>query len=384
MSTPDPRARDALVAAILRATADLAAARVAYAQGVAERHGLAATDVEVLRLLATEGAMSVGRVGELTALTTGATTRLIDRLEQAGFVRRLPDPADRRRVMVEAAADRATAVQRAFDPVDEAATLALGSLDDAALSNVHAYLTACVAALRVTRGDSGDAAGANGAAASVGAPIASATAGRLVFVTGAPTVTIAGSRDLGAELYRARFKGAVPSARVRDGMITIRFPRFAWFDWRARVAGEWVNASAHWKRDQTELHLNTRLPWAIELRGGATQLRADLRGLNVSSFEISGGAGSMSLRLGVPSGRVPIVLGGGAGDITVVRPSGVAITLQVKGGYRDATLDGVEVWSPGEISTPGADEAPDRFDIRIAGGVNTVTVRVDDRQRRRR
>ena len=52
-------------------------------------------------------------------------------------------------------------------------------------------------------------------------------------------------------------------------MITIRFPRFAWFDWRARVAGEWVNASAHWKRDQTELHLNAQLPWAIELRGGA-------------------------------------------------------------------------------------------------------------------
>ena len=379
MSSPEPRDRDALVAAILRATADLAAARVAYAQGVAERHGLAATDVEVLRLLASEGAMPVGRVGELTALTTGATTRLIDRLEQAGFVRRLPDPADRRRVIVEAAAGRATAVQQAFDPVDEAATLALGSLDDAALAGVHAYLTACVAALRATPAQDDGAARAPGAEASVGAPIASATAGRLVFVTGAPNVTIAGSRDLGAKLYRARFKGAVPSARVRDGMITIRFPRLAWFDWRARVAGEWVNASAHWKRNQTDLHLNALLPWSIELRGGATQLRADLRALTVSSFEVAGGAGSMSLRLGLPVGHVPVVLGGGAGEITVVRPPGVAVRLRVKGTYRDATLDGIEVWSPGEIATPGADAATDRFDIEIAGGVNTVSVRVDDR-----
>ena len=379
MSTPTPRDRDALVAAILRATADLAAARVAYAQGVAERHGLAATDVEVLRLLASEGAMPVGRVGELTALTTGATTRLIDRLEQAGFVRRVPDPADRRRVIVEAAADRATAVQQAFDPVDEAATLALGSLDDAALAGVHAYLTACVTALRATPAEGATTDQPKRAAASAGAPIASATAGRLVFVTGAPNVTIGGSADLGTELYRARFKGAVPSARVRDGVITIRFPRFAWFDWRARVAGEWVNASAHWKRDQTELHLNALLPWAIELRGGATQLKADLRTLNVSSFEIAGGAGSMSLRLGVPTGRVPIVMGGGAGEITVLRPAGVAIRLRIKGSYRDATLDGVEVWSPGEIATPGADVAEDRFDIEINGGVNTVTVRVDDR-----
>ena len=87
----------------------------------------------------------------------------------------------------------------------------------------------------------------------------------------------------------------------------------------------------------------------------------------------------MSLRLGLPVGRVPIVLGGGAGEITVVRPPGVAIRLRVKGTYRDATLDGVEVWSPGEIATPGADAATDRYDIEIAGGVNTVTVRVDDR-----
>ena len=42
--------------------------------------------------------MTVGRIGELTGLTTGATTRLVDRLEQAGFVRRVADPADRRRV----------------------------------------------------------------------------------------------------------------------------------------------------------------------------------------------------------------------------------------------------------------------------------------------
>ena len=45
--------------------------------------------------------MPVGRLGELTALTTGATTRMVDRLEQAGYVRRVPDPADRRRVIVE-------------------------------------------------------------------------------------------------------------------------------------------------------------------------------------------------------------------------------------------------------------------------------------------
>jgi MarR family protein len=41
-------------------------------------------------------------------------TNLIDRLEQKGFVRRVADPADRRRVMVEAIADRVSGARSLF------------------------------------------------------------------------------------------------------------------------------------------------------------------------------------------------------------------------------------------------------------------------------
>ena len=44
-------------------------------------------------------------------LTTGAVTRVIDRLEQAGYVRRVPDPADRRRVIVEVVPEKVAAVE---------------------------------------------------------------------------------------------------------------------------------------------------------------------------------------------------------------------------------------------------------------------------------
>ncbi|MEU4530495.1 MarR family transcriptional regulator [Micromonospora ureilytica] len=47
------------------------------------------------------GRLASGELAERTGLTTGATTRLIDRLERAGHVRRTADPADRRRVLVE-------------------------------------------------------------------------------------------------------------------------------------------------------------------------------------------------------------------------------------------------------------------------------------------
>jgi DNA-binding MarR family transcriptional regulator len=45
--------------------------------------------------------MSAGRLAEASRLTSGAITVAVDRLERAGYARRVPDPADRRRVYVE-------------------------------------------------------------------------------------------------------------------------------------------------------------------------------------------------------------------------------------------------------------------------------------------
>jgi len=274
--------------------------------------------------------------------------------------------ADRRRITVEPVTERAAPVARSYDAVDLAAASALDGLDDATLAGIHAYLAASVEALREASKPQGSTADApeDGSTADVGAPVASATLGRLVFVTGAPAVTIPATTALGGQLYRARFRGAIPSARVRDGVVTIRYPRFAWFDWRTRIGDQWLNASAHWKRDTTELQLNARLGWSIELRGGATSLKADLAPVRLTDFDL----------LGEPVGIVPVRVRGGAGDVSVVRPTGVATRLTVIGGAPAATLDGEEAWSTGPIATRGFDDATDGFEIMMAGGVNTVVV----------
>ena len=72
-----------------------------FGQTVAIRFGLTESDIEALEVLLDSGSATAGRLSELMGLTTGAVTRVIDRLEQAGYVRRVPDPADRRRVIVE-------------------------------------------------------------------------------------------------------------------------------------------------------------------------------------------------------------------------------------------------------------------------------------------
>jgi DNA-binding transcriptional ArsR family regulator len=69
---------------------------------IAEQLGLSATDHKCLDLAARGGQpMTAGRIAELSGLSTGAVTGVIDRLERAGYVRRVRDPHDRRKVLVE-------------------------------------------------------------------------------------------------------------------------------------------------------------------------------------------------------------------------------------------------------------------------------------------
>ena len=72
-----------------------------FDQAVADALGLNRTDLRCTDVLEREGPVTAGRLAEATGLTSGATTTAIDRLERAGFARRLRDPADRRRVLVE-------------------------------------------------------------------------------------------------------------------------------------------------------------------------------------------------------------------------------------------------------------------------------------------
>ncbi|MYS89566.1 MULTISPECIES: MarR family winged helix-turn-helix transcriptional regulator [Streptomyces] len=73
-----------------------------FNQAVADHLKLHPTDVQCLNLLTAEsGPFTTGRIAELTGLTSGSATRLVDRLEKAGYVVRRRDQTDRRRVLVE-------------------------------------------------------------------------------------------------------------------------------------------------------------------------------------------------------------------------------------------------------------------------------------------
>src|SRR5690349_12182361 len=61
---------------------------------------VAVTDLQVLDLLDLSGPSTAGQLADLTGLTTGAITRILDRLEKAGLVNRERDKSDGRKVIV--------------------------------------------------------------------------------------------------------------------------------------------------------------------------------------------------------------------------------------------------------------------------------------------
>jgi DNA-binding MarR family transcriptional regulator len=97
-ATPGPELLDALE----KHFRDASTAGIVLHQTVANRLGLHATDHKCMAMLCEFGPLSAGKMAELTGLTTGAITGVLNRLERHGHARRVRNPEDRRNINVEA------------------------------------------------------------------------------------------------------------------------------------------------------------------------------------------------------------------------------------------------------------------------------------------
>jgi len=95
--------------------------------------GVNRTDGRCMDILDRHGRMTAGELARDARLTTGAITAVIDRLERGGYAHRVPDPDDRRRVLVELTEHARMLSWELFGPLAEAAGPLLDSYDDAQL-----------------------------------------------------------------------------------------------------------------------------------------------------------------------------------------------------------------------------------------------------------
>ncbi|HEY3127149.1 MAG TPA: MarR family transcriptional regulator [Candidatus Limnocylindria bacterium] len=128
------RKRAELVASIRAGFQRVSGQSVVLSGVIAEKFGLAPSDLECLGFLQLEGPITAGRLAQLTGLTTGAVTRMIDRLEAGKYVRRRDDPNDRRRVVVELNPERMKEFAPFYGPMAENSTQLLARYTDEELA----------------------------------------------------------------------------------------------------------------------------------------------------------------------------------------------------------------------------------------------------------
>jgi DNA-binding MarR family transcriptional regulator len=90
-------------------------AAVRYQIAVANQLQMPVSDVHAIAALLEFGDLGIRRLAELMGMTTGATTRLVDRLERAGYVIRQADARDRRRVVLHLVGHRVAEIGRYYE-----------------------------------------------------------------------------------------------------------------------------------------------------------------------------------------------------------------------------------------------------------------------------
>lgn len=126
----------------------LSTAVVAFHEAVGAHLGVSAVDQRALAFIARQGPISAGAVARETRLTPGAVTGMVDRLERAGLVRREPDPADRRRVLITAVPGGTGQAADAFAELGAAMNAVLGRYDETELRVIEDYVLRTVEVLR--------------------------------------------------------------------------------------------------------------------------------------------------------------------------------------------------------------------------------------------
>jgi DNA-binding MarR family transcriptional regulator len=335
-----------------------------FGQAVAIRMGLSESDIDALELLIDTGAATAGRLSELMGLTTGAVTRVIDRLEQAGYVRRTADPADRRRVVVEVVPERVATVQSLLESLERASAEEVGRYSQEQLALISEFLTRMAdltqtEAARLRTSPEGDPSEPTGPSEHA-APLAGLTAARLTFRSGAQDLRLRAGRS-STELYRGRFEGATPQVRVRDGRVLVQY-RGIPFDWRKRFA---------------TIGLNATIPWTIDIVGGVNRIEADLRDIELRRFELSGGSERVQLELGRARGDVAVKIVGGVRAIRVEHAAGTKLRLRIQGGSGAVVFDGQSLGRKGGeviMDSRGWSSATDRYTVEAIGGSKSIEV----------
>jgi MarR family transcriptional regulator, organic hydroperoxide resistance regulator len=121
---------------VVRCLREFIAGSIIYNQQVADRVGLRLTDMQCINVLELMGPSTPGELARSTGLTTGGVTVMLDRLEKAGYVKRVPNPRDRRSVLVRLNPTKLKKMQAFYGEINQRMAALLDETPDRELRSV--------------------------------------------------------------------------------------------------------------------------------------------------------------------------------------------------------------------------------------------------------
>ena len=115
---------------------------------VARRYGLSHAALNALAVIeGAGGPIPTGEVSVRMHITTGTMTSVLDTLERNGYINRIADPNDRRRVLVDITPEAQAVLDKMLPEVQHVIAAAMANIDDDALQALLDALAAVSAAI---------------------------------------------------------------------------------------------------------------------------------------------------------------------------------------------------------------------------------------------
>ena len=194
------------------------------------------------------------------------------------------------------------------------------------------------------------------------------TSSRLVVDGSALNMSIR-SAPLGDDLYRATYvtpageRATVALDRARGNLTIDLGHGHPFFD----------NGGT---RRTLDLQLSDRVAWRVALNTAAAEGDLDLTSSHLASLDVNSGASHYSLKLPVPTERVPVRVSGGALSLDLVVPRGTSMKVDTTGGPNSLTAGGQAQGGIGGAhwTSAGYSSSGPRYEVAVNGGANSVSV----------
>lgn len=124
------------------------ATQLLWGHHLAQKLGIADTELATLVHISLTEEVTPGQLAQATGLSAAAVTRMVDRLVEHGFVVRVNDEVDRRRVLIRQTDRWQATIDSVVEPHRQAMRAVLGGMDPAGQQAVMEFMDAAAPAVR--------------------------------------------------------------------------------------------------------------------------------------------------------------------------------------------------------------------------------------------